>query len=209
MLLKHQRHRTLSVDMTAMADVAFLLLIFLISSRFRPENSVTVEPPVSRYSIGVCGMNESPGMLVYVKDNRVYIDITDPEVKKQTLRNMAHRYGVRFTDGELHKFIDMGNFGSPMRQLSEAIRQYKPYPNGIVPAGIPIDYSRHNEFFTWLGETRSVFEKKHEHNMQISIVAGPNEAYPVMKLVIANLQYQQINKFSLMVDARRPAYDDQ
>ncbi|MBS7565426.1 biopolymer transporter ExbD [Mucilaginibacter sp. Bleaf8] len=196
--------------MTAMADVAFLLLFFfLFCARFRPEDSVTVEPPVSHNHDGACDINEPSGMLIYVKNNKVYLDITDAEVKRQTLQNIAQQYNVRLTNQELHKFMNIGNFGSPMHQLGAAVRHYKPYPNGIVTEGVPIDYTRNNEFSNWLRETRSIFKQKHGHDLRISIVADANQTYPIMKLVIENLQYQQINKFSLTLQRERaPVYAD-
>ena len=42
------KRQSVSLDMTAMCDVAFLLLtFFMLTAKFKPEEAVTIAPPSS------------------------------------------------------------------------------------------------------------------------------------------------------------------
>jgi biopolymer transport protein ExbD len=61
------KRQSVSLDMTAMCDVAFLLLtFFMLTAKFRPEEAVTIVPPSS---ISEKPLNAKDGMLTISVSN--------------------------------------------------------------------------------------------------------------------------------------------
>ena len=67
------KRQSVSLDMTAMCDVAFLLLtFFMLTAKFRPEEAVTITPPTS---ISEKPLNTKDGVLSVnvANDGKVFI----------------------------------------------------------------------------------------------------------------------------------------
>ncbi len=189
--------------MTAMADVGFLLLVFfMVFPHFNQKDVVKVALPQA-YGPGQCSLNDMPAT-IFIKGNKIYIDIADPEIKKQAVKNMARIYRVSITDEEQDRFVKMGTFGASMQSLKMYIHQPHPLLYATNNQGIPINDGRNNELFNWIKETQAVYQHKYGNNMRIGIAADAAESYSIVKLLIANLQSQNINKFSLILNSGKP-----
>ena len=180
------------VDMTAMCDVAFLLLtFFMLTSNFTQKEPVVVSTPSSISEIKIPERNI---MLVLIEPTgKVFFGIDGQENRVNTLKKMGETYSISFTDKELRAFSVINSFGVPISMMKtflnmkEEDRDMK--ENAI---GIPCD-SLNNEFKSWVSIARSVNKE-----YRIAIKADATVEYPVIKKVMDSLQDLKENRYNLI-----------
>jgi len=200
MALRKIRRHDISIDMAAMCDVAFILLAFfiLISRSVRLNSIVEINTPRIRHHF--IADPESDIGTILIKDNKVFFKLDEPALQKQMLMSMALKYNIHFTNAEINKFSEMNGFGGPITELKTLIQSYGTLEQKQYPLkGIPIDNSKNNEFYNWVKQAREICRMQTEKELRFVINGDEAETYPIIKLVIANLQLQDINKFSLLV----------
>ena len=91
------------VDMTAMTDVAFLLLtFFMLATKFKPDEPVTVTTPSS---ISEIKLPETDILLLTIdKDSKVYFSMDGDQNRITLLEKMADKYKVSFTPEQKKAF---------------------------------------------------------------------------------------------------------
>src|SRR5690606_4473476 len=108
------RRKSTWVDMTAMVDVAFLLLtFFILVSQFRPEEVVAVTTPSSSSEAKV-----PEGNLIQItmdSQGRVFFGMAGQNNRMAMLDNVASARGFTVTDAEKQEFSLMENFGVPLK----------------------------------------------------------------------------------------------
>ena len=87
--------KSTSVDMTAMTDVAFLLLtFFMLATQFKPDEPVQVLTPASVAEIPLPDVDV---MLITISDdNRVFFDLQGEQYKYTLLERMGKKYNIEF-----------------------------------------------------------------------------------------------------------------
>jgi biopolymer transport protein ExbD len=111
--------KSTTIDMTAMCDVAFLLLtFFMLTTKFRPPEPMTVDTPSSIVSMPKPDKNM---IVLTMKDNRVFLDVDQQQVRVQALEMMGEKYGVKFTKQEEVVFSNLGTFGAPMANMKQLL----------------------------------------------------------------------------------------
>ena len=104
------------VDMTAMCDVAFLLLtFFMLTSNFTQKEPVQISTPSSISEIKIPERNI---MQVLIEPSgKVFFGVDGQENRINILRKMGETYNIAFTDAELHEFSLINSFGVPMNLM--------------------------------------------------------------------------------------------
>ncbi len=190
-----------AVDMTAMCDVAFLLLtFFILTAQFKTQDAATIETPSSISGIKV---PDSDIMIISLdKTGKVYFGI-DNQVNRMTmLDNMAATRGLQFSDAEKRKFSLLANFGLPAAQLKQFLALEPVKRNLVKQPGVPVDstgVSKDNELKDWIYNAR-----KANNKLRIAIKGDNIAKFPSFKNVIATLQAQNINKFNLVTGTEQP-----
>src|SRR5579875_2221024 len=106
------KRKSTTTDMTAMCDVAFLLLtFFILTAKAKTEDPVPVDIPSS--SVNVVVPDENLATLIVGQD-KVFFDMGSDKIKAQTLNQMASKYHIGFTKEEVTNFSNMNSFGVPM-----------------------------------------------------------------------------------------------
>lgn len=189
--IKVQRKSTF-IDMTAMCDVASLLLtFFILTSNFTQKEPVLISTPSSISDIKIPETNIM--MILVSKEGQVFFGIDGQEKRKELLEKVSKAVGISYSSEEEKKFSLMNNFGVPLSGLRKLInedpakRDSKEYAQGI-----PID-SLHNEFKTWVQFAKSVNPK-----LTIAIKADQGTPYPAIKRVMDTLQELHENRFNLI-----------
>lgn len=151
------------VDMTAMCDVAFLLLsFFILTAKFRPSELVQVQTPSSRAEHAV-----KDDLVTFTVDDegKVYMSISKPERRRQILDKLfeleAQRYAsVNMDDSKRRKFEGLEVVGVPVQNLPEVVSMDKDQLHRLKDAGklsgIPID-STNNQLKDWIMAVRHVY----------------------------------------------------
>jgi biopolymer transport protein ExbD len=185
------KRQSVSLDMTAMCDVAFLLLtFFMLTAKFRPEEAVTITPPSS---ISEKPLNVKDGMLMVSvsPEGGVYLATDDQMAREFMLERMANRYGVAITAEMKKNFMSSEIVGYPLGAMRQVLNM-KPADAKKLSKGIPID-STNNELSYWVG-----YAKLSNPELKVAIKGDQNSNYKVFADIIGTLQAQNINIFQLV-----------
>jgi len=189
--------KSTAIDMTAMCDVAFLLLTFFImTAKVRTEDPVPIDVPKSSIQQPI---PESDFATISVGSQKAFFGLEGVDLRKQTLIQMGEIYKTTFTPDELNRFSTITSIGVPFNQLHQFIALSADDQKKYNKPGIPRD-SVSNELFNWIHEARRATVALHNAQLRIAIKGDSKEEYPVIKDVIDILQKQKANKFSLITD---------
>lgn len=192
--------KSTAIDMTAMCDVAFLLLtFFILTATARQPDPLEITTPSSSVQFK---MPDKDISIVSIGKGKVFLEIIGQDVKKATLQRMANVYNQTFTEEEYKKFALVPAFGVPVGNLKQflAMNGQEREKSGIQ-SGIPMDLTVNNELFNWIKEARFATAELHGIDMRLSIKGNADEEYPTVRKVIDLLQKQKINKFSLITSS--------
>jgi biopolymer transport protein ExbD len=187
------------VDMTAMCDVAFLLLtFFMLATKFKPDEPVVVKTPSSISDIPQPDANV---MLITVDENgRLFFSIDNQSKREEMINSINASRGLDLTPDEITKFKYGSSVGVPFNELKSYLAatpgQQKQMDKTV--AGIPLDSSSANtanEFAVWVNEARYV-----NPNLRIFIKADSKTAYPVIKNILSTFAGLSIYRFNLLTD---------
>lgn len=186
------------IDMTAMTDVAFLLLTFFImTATFKSQEAEEITTPTSISGIKV---PDSDIMIISIgKDGKVYFGVDAQPDRVAMLENIASAKGLSFTDAEKKKFSNIGSFGMPVAQLKSWLSLDQAQMGLVKQPGIPVDSTGVSELADWVFAARRANPR-----LRLAVKGDNNSKFPVFKDVLANLQSQQINKFNLITGTEEP-----
>ena len=177
--------------MTAMCDVAFLLLtFFMLTTKFKPDEPVIVDTPSS---IAEIKLPETDILQITIdRDSKVYFGIDGQPTRRSLLDKIAERHKVTFTEEEKQAFSVLSTFGLPIANLKEYLNM-KPEQRSLVKQpGIPCD-SLNNELGDWI-----LFARMSNPKFRIAIKGDRESSFPVVKQVINTLQDKKVNKFNFI-----------
>ncbi|PWK27420.1 biopolymer transport protein ExbD/TolR [Arcicella aurantiaca] len=187
------KRQSVSLDMTAMCDVAFLLLtFFMLTAKFKPEEAVTITPPSS---ISEKALPANAGFLTVSvgPEGGIFLGTDDKLAKDAMLERMANRMGIAITP-EMQKNYNaselVGYPAGAMRQVL-GMKPSDVKAQGLMK-GIPCD-SANNELFLWVS-----YAKIANPALQVAIKGDANSNYKVFNQIVGTLQEQNINKFQLV-----------
>lgn len=193
--VKIKRKSTVT-DMTAMCDVAFLLLtFFILTATARQPEALAVDTPSSTVTFKLPDTDIST---LTIGEEKVFFGVVGQDVRINTLERMGEQYNITFTDEEKKRFSVIENFGVPMASLKEFIDLDNADRMKLVQPGIPSDSGANNELKQWILQSRYATKELHNVDLRFSIKGDSKEEYPTIRKVIDILQDQNINKFSLI-----------
>lgn len=188
-------------DMTAMCDVAFLLLtFFILTATARQPEPMPVDMPASTVQIKV--PDTDLGTITVGDGGKLFFGVAGPDIRMNMLDRMGEQYGLTFTPEERRRFSLIDGFGVPLSQLKQliAMDNTQRIESGIQQ-GIPAD-STDNQLKEWILAARKATAEVNDKQMRIAIKGDKDEEYPAIKKVIDILQDQKLNKFSLITSLR-------
>lgn len=198
MAVKTQKKAT-SIDMTAMCDVAFLLLtFFILTATAKIPEALPVDTPASTVQTK---LPETDLATLTIGKGKVFFDLKGREVRKRTLELMAQKYGVEFSEGDIEEFSKMEGFGVPIQNLKQIIEMKSSQRSKAGQPGVPKD-SLDNQLAQWVQNARIANIELNDKELQIAIKGDAREEYPSIKKVMDILQDQKINSFSLVTGLR-------
>lgn len=201
--------KSTSIDMTAMCDVAFLLLTFFIltATAKMPEPlpvdtpSSTTQTKLPETGLVTITVGKSQGK------EQVFFGMKDRAIRSGALDYMAQKYKVAFTEDEKTQFALIDEFGVPVEGLKQllAMKAADRAKKGVQP-GIPCD-SINNQLQDWIqGARKANIDGGGTKELQFAIKGDAKEEYPQIKRVMDILQDQKINSFNLVTGLRGKDY---
>lgn len=198
MAIKMKKKST-STDMTAMCDVAFLLLtFFILTATAKVPEVMPVDTPASTVQTK---LPEKDLATLTVGDGKVFFDVKGKDVRVRTLELMAQKYDLKFSEEDQTKFAIMESFGVPVQSLKQILDMKPSDRKNVQQPGIPKD-SLDNQLADWIQNARIANIELHDKELELAIKGDAKEEYPVIKKVMDILQAQKINTFSLVTGLR-------
>lgn len=186
-------------DMTAMCDVAFLLLtFFILTATAKAPEVLPVDTPQSTVESPLPSDNLA---MITIGKGKVFFDIKGREVRKRTLEAMGAQYGLEFSEDDKTNFAIMDGFGVPIQNLKQIINMKSEDRVKANQPGIPKD-SLDNQLKEWLLKARRANIDVNDKEMQIAIKGDAKEEYATIKKIMDILQDQKVNNFSLITSLR-------
>lgn len=201
-----------SIDMTAMCDVSFLLLtFFVLTATARTPETLTVDTAPSYSQAKLPDGNLA--VITVGDEGKVFFSMSDPNVRVQTLQQMASIYGIEFSPEEYGKFKNLEDFGVNMKTMKTLLAADQSARTADRQSGIPVDSTQNlsNELFSWVKQARiasakilkdkAIEDGKDPDDIELLTVAiksDANEKFPSLNLIIETLRNQKQNKFSFV-----------
>lgn len=198
------KKKSTSTDMTAMCDVAFLLLtFFILTATAKVPEALPVDMPSSTVQSKLPDSDLAIITIGKGKDGKtkVFFDIKGREIRKKTLEGMGAKFGVNFSEEDKEKFALMDDFGVPVTSLKQIIDMKAADRTKAEQPGIPFD-SIDNQLKEWLLVSRRATIDLDDKELQIAIKGDAKEEYPQIKKIMDILQDQKINSFNLVTGMR-------
>lgn len=197
------------VDMTAMTDVAFLLLtFFMLTAKMRNQESVVIDTPSS---ISETKLPETNTLTILVSDKgKIFLDMSGSHTRENLIAVVNQNYGLGLTAEDQKRFAVAGGFGVPRQYLKQWLAK-----NGAERMeferqfdGIPIDTADINksELANWIHLARVEQAKlknqdKVKSDYVIVLKADQRTPYPVVQRVINTLTDINVNRFNLITNS--------
>jgi biopolymer transport protein ExbD len=190
--------KSTSVDMTAMCDVAFLLLsFFILTTKFKPSEDLTVVTPKSVSTQTVDAKNVV--QVTMDKEGKVFFSLGDEsESEKQDIIDMIDQSKtLGLSAQEKASFARTGSYvGVPFTMLKSFLQLTPDQLKKYKAPGIPID-TANNELVIWMNAATRAFANK---KMSLLVKGDNNAKYPSFKGVIDAFKKNEIFKFSMITD---------
>ena len=183
-----------NIDMTAMCDVAFLLLsFFILTTKFKPSEAVEVSPPSS---VSSKAAPEKDAFTVSInKDGNIFIVMSD-NMKKDVLDQLASARNLKFSDDDKKYFQNATFVGVPLSQLNQFTRIPPEEMKKTKLSGVPAD-STNNELELWINSAINVYKGR---KINFLIKGDNNTKYPAFKGVIEAFKKNDIFKYQLITN---------
>ena len=191
--------KSTAIDMTAMCDVAFLLLsFFILATQFKASETLEVVTPTSVHTTPA--EMERVVMVTMDKDGRVFLSLSDDmkEQKGEVIDEVNTAKNLNLTDAEKANFQLSGSYiGVPFSQLKSFLQKTPEQLAGQKLAGIPVLDTLNNELQVWMRAAAGAFQGG---KMNL-LVRGDNDAkYPTFKAVIDAFKKNEIFKFKIVTN---------
>jgi len=193
--------KSTNIDMTAMCDVAFLLLtFFMLATKFKPEEPVIVKTPASISEIPIPDVDIM--LLTVDPKGRVFFSIDNKGIRKSLISNINDERKLGLTNDEKNAFAIGPSIGVPFNQLKAFLSADPNEQKQMVTnaPGIPTDTSvtdQNNELAAWIQNARTENPK-----LRICIKADGAASYPSVQKIIKTLEGWKIFKFNLITNMK-------
>jgi biopolymer transport protein ExbD len=187
---------SVSIDMTPMVDMAFLLVtFFILTTQFRPDEPVQVMTPSST---SVSNPPEHGKVIITIApDGRLFFDLDNQNFRRALIENMGKSYNIKFTTDEMNAFATGSSIGVPMGGMKNYLSMSPEDRKKVEQPGIPVDTTLNlsNELGVWLINARMA------GNNPVILIKGDSKSnYPSVKNVFRTLSDRDVLKFGLITD---------
>ena len=192
--------KSTSIDMTAMCDVAFLLLtFFILATKQKPPEAVTVVPPTS---VSSKAAPEKSILITLTKEGKCFLILGDETKKKDILKDINTTKGLGLSDQELTKFNKLSFIGVPLGQVKSLLAQDQMPPADKL-LGIPIQDSTNNEMVDWIRSITNAYAGGDQKILEeMLLIKGDNlSKYPAFKNIKYALKKNNLFKFRIVTNS--------
>jgi biopolymer transport protein ExbD len=185
--------KSTSVDMTAMCDVAFLLLsFFILTTKFKPSEAIEVVTPSSVAS--KVAPEKDIVLVTMDKDGKVFLSMDDEQIKETVANTLNQTKGLNLNVAAFKKATF---YGASFGQLNSFLALPEDQRLGKNLPGIPCKDSTNNELIEWMGVLFNAYQGR-QMNL---LVKGDNAAsFVAFKGVTTAFKKNDLLKFQMVTN---------
>lgn len=192
--------KSTTVDMTAMCDVAFLLLsFFILTTKFKPSEAVPINTPNS--VAAKIAPETNVVMISLNKDGKIFLSTGDSkddrDKKQQIIQSVNKTRNLGLTDAEVAALVKAPFIGVSLAQLKQQARMQTDQMTGETLPGIPAKDSTNNELMDWMRGVADAYQGM-KPNL---LLKGDNVAkYPAFRNIIDAFRKNDFFKFQMVTN---------
>ncbi len=188
--------KSTNIDMTAMCDVAFLLLsFFILATKFKPAEAVEIQTPTSVQKVKV---PEKDVVLVSISaDGKVFLSVSEEERRTALINELNTRRTLGLSAADVEVATRAPFFGTPLSQLKTSLSVPADKYTGATFPGIPAKDSTNNELIDWMSAVVAVYKGD---KMNLLLKGDMKSKYPTFKNVIAAFKRNELLKFQMITN---------
>lgn len=189
--------KSTAVDMTAMCDVAFLLLtFFILTTKFKPTEAVQIDIPPSTSQIplpdkDIMKFDISP-------DGKIYFGLDDQNTRLKLLDRLSADYGLQLNAEQKDAFRTLELWGMDIKQLPAFLAMDPTERGKYKQPGLKVDTLGGDHQL----EDLILFSRQENNNLRIAIKGDKTTQYKDFDKLIQALQNRNVNKFNIITAAR-------
>lgn len=188
--------KSTAIDMTAMCDVAFLLLtFFILTTKFRAAEVVQIDIPSSTARIPI--PDKDIMMFNIAPDGRIFFGLDDQNTRLKLLDRLATQYQLTFTPKQKDAFRTLELWGMDIRALPAFLDKEPNERANIQQPGLKIDTTGGAQI-----EDLILFSRQENNLLRIAIKGDKTTEYKSFDKLIEALQNRKVNKFNIITSAR-------
>jgi biopolymer transport protein ExbD len=191
--------KSTTIDMTAMCDVAFLLLsFFILATKQKPPEVLSVKTPSS---VSSKAAPDKSILITLTKDGKVFLMLGDDTKKADIIEDFNKTRNLQLSGAELAKLKKAEYIGVPVNQLKSYLDAPTEIPAASL-AGIPTD-STNNELTYWMRSVTNAYAGGDQKLLEkMLLVKGDGEAlYPIFKNIKTAFKANQLFKFRIVTES--------
>ncbi len=192
--------KSTNIDMTAMCDVAFLLLtFFILTTKFKPQEVVEIDIPSSTAQFPLPDRNVMKFDIS--KDGKVYFGVDDQPTRMALLDRISEEYKIDFNEDQRKAFKTQELWGMDLTKLPEFLSMDPFARSTFKQSGLLLDTvavgGQHQveNLITWARYANP--------DLRIAIKGDKNTEYKTFDYLIQALQRCNVNKFNIITSERR------
>jgi biopolymer transport protein ExbD len=183
--------------MTAMCDVAFLLLtFFILTTKFRPQEAVQIDIPSSTAQIPIPESNIM--MFQIAPDGKIFFGLDDQNTRMKLLDRLSATYELSLSEEQRETFRLLETWGVDIRNLPEFLAMDVDDRAKFIQPGLNIDTTGGSHQV----EDLILFSRQENNDLRIAIKGDKNTEYRYFDKLINALQNRKVNKFNLITSAK-------
>ncbi|MBS1754572.1 MAG: biopolymer transporter ExbD [Ferruginibacter sp.] len=193
--------KSTTVDMTAMCDVAFLLLtFFILATKQKPPEVLAVKTPTS---VSATAAPDKSILITMTKEGKVFLMFGDDTKKDKIIDDFNTTRNLQLTPTELNKLKKMQFIGLPINKLKGALDLAQELP-ASQQDGIPTD-STNNELAMWMRSVTNAYAGGDQRELEkMLLVKGDGETlYPVFRNIKEAFKANDIYKFRIVTEGEQ------
>jgi biopolymer transport protein ExbD len=186
--------KSTNIDMTAMCDVAFLLLtFFMLATKFKPPEAIQVKPP---YSVASESIKDKNTVLVQISnEGKVFFSINERKDRMAYINAFNTAQNLNLSEEQKKAFVESEGIGVPLNQLKGYLSLTSDELKNFKPTGIPCADTTGGELKDWIRQAVTFYTGQ---DANLMIKADNASKYPVFRYVIEAFKKNEQFKFKLL-----------
>ncbi|MCU0416777.1 MAG: biopolymer transporter ExbD [Cytophagaceae bacterium] len=187
------KRTNISLDMTAMCDMAFLLLtFFILTAKMKTPEPANFDVPAS---VSVTKLPETEVLRISISnDGRAFFTIAEQSTRRSVISTYCNNYKLQLSELQKQKFELMETWGMPSKDLPVYLNLPEASKKNFPQRGIPVD-SINNELKQWVATAVTV-----NPNLRIALKGDKNTSYKDFQQVVDAMRQMGLSNFSLITN---------